>query len=400
MSSAAANGDASLKAPVLGLAPEVAQSAVRVKSESMPSGTPVCRGYDFNQGVDLSKMLQAAFTTGFQATNLALAIDEVRRMREWRLSHRPVTPDTEDELRDPEVRANAKCTIFLSYTSNMISCGLREVIRFLVQHKMVDCIVTTAGGVEEDLIKCLKPTYLGDFGLNGRELRLKGINRIGNLLVPNENYCSFEDWIKPILMAMTDEQAQLGRVWTPSSMIARLGQEINNEDSVYYWCWKHGIPVFCPALTDGSIGDMIYFHKYKRPEFMLDVTGDIKSINDIAVRAHATGMIVLGGGVVKHHTCNANLMRNGAEFSVFINTGSDFDGSDSGAKPDEAISWGKVKIDSRPVKLQAEATLVFPLIVAETFAKDFHASRTAMQQQQQSQHQQQPSTCVEESVSG
>jgi deoxyhypusine synthase len=67
-------------------------------------------------------------------------------------------------------------------------------------------------------------------------------------------------------------------------------------------------------------------------------------------------MIIIGGGLVKHHTCNANLMRNGADFSVFINTGQEFDGSDSGASPDEAISWGKVKSDSRPVKVCADAT--------------------------------------------
>ena len=56
---------------------------------------------------------------------------------------------------------------------------------------MIDVIVTTAGGVEEDLIKCLAPTYMGEFSLKGSELRDKGINRIGNLLVPNENYCTF-----------------------------------------------------------------------------------------------------------------------------------------------------------------------------------------------------------------
>ena len=60
------------------------------------------------------------------------------------------------------------------------------------------------------------------------------------------------------------------------------------------------------------------------------------------------GMIILGGGVVKHHICNANLMRNGADFSVFINTGQEFDGSDSGARPDEAISWGKIKVSVPP----------------------------------------------------
>ncbi|CAM9274492.1 unnamed protein product, partial [Chrysoparadoxa australica] len=174
--------------------------------------------------------------------------------------------------------------------------------------------------------------------------------------------------MNPILNAMTDEQ-ETGTIWTPSSMIARMGKEINNEDSVYYWAWKNDIPVFSPALTDGSIGDMIYFHKYKRPEFVLDISGDIRGINDIAVRAPATGMIILGGGVVKHHTCNANLMRNGADFSVFVNTGSEFDGSDSGARPDEAVSWGKIRLEARPVKLYAEATLVFPFLVAQTFAK-------------------------------
>ncbi|NXS52885.1 DHYS synthase, partial [Brachypteracias leptosomus] len=53
----------------------------------------------------------------------------------------------------------------------------RESIRYLVQHNMVDVLVTTAGGVEEDLIKCLAPTYIGDFSLRGRDLRQSGINR-------------------------------------------------------------------------------------------------------------------------------------------------------------------------------------------------------------------------------
>lgn len=88
----------------------------------------------------------------------------------------------------------------------MVSCGIRDTIRFLVEHQMVDCIVTTAGGVEEDLIKCLAPTYLGDFNLEGAKLRENGINRIGNLLVPNENYCLFEDWIMPHLDEMLGEQ--------------------------------------------------------------------------------------------------------------------------------------------------------------------------------------------------
>ncbi|KAG7376149.1 hypothetical protein PHYPSEUDO_014203 [Phytophthora pseudosyringae] len=68
-------------------------------------------------------------------------------------------------------------------------------------------------------------------------------------------------------------------------------------------------------------------------------------------------------------------MRNGADYAVFVNTGQEFDGSDAGARPDEAVSWGKLGLESKPVKLYADATVVFPLIMAETFAKDFHATK-------------------------
>jgi deoxyhypusine synthase len=351
--------------------PASVQEAILVASEFEPSKDDIeIRGVDFlglGDTSSLDKMMKSFLSTGFQATNVGHAIERINDMLKWRLSDIPIKETDSEEMRSPEFRKKTKCKIFLSYTSNMISSGVRETIKFLVQHKLVDVIVTTAGGIEEDFIKCLAPTYLGDFKLSGKELRKKGVNRIGNLLVPNKNYCLFEDWLSKILHTMTDEQVSEGKRWSPSKIIARLGKEIDNEDSVYYWAQKNNIPVFCPAITDGSLGDMMYFHNYKRPEFSCDIVDDIRAINDIAVRAPATGMIILGGGLVKHHTCNANLMRNGADFSVFINTGQEFDGSDSGASPDEAVSWGKVKMDSHPVKVSSDATLVFPLIVSQTF---------------------------------
>ena len=53
----------------------------------------------------------------------------------------------------------------------MASCGMRDIIRYLCQHKMIDCIVTTTGGIEEDFIKCMAHTYIGDFYLKGKDLR-------------------------------------------------------------------------------------------------------------------------------------------------------------------------------------------------------------------------------------
>ena len=365
----------------------------------MPDDHPICRGHDFSapSSNSIDAVMSSMLTTGFQATNVGLAVEEIRRMRSWRLSDVPWREGDDESLRDPALRSRVRARIFLAYTSNQISCGQREVIRYLVQNRMVDVLVTTAGGVEEDIVKCLEHTYMGEFGLDGRDLRRRGINRIGNLLVPNRNYCKFEDWLTPLLGKMHDEQdarwtqmaldlassmiegndapEPIPFPITPSEFISRLGKEIGNEESVLYWAHRNSIPVFCPALTDGSIGDMIYFHSYKRSGFALDIARDIRGINDLAVRSHATGQVIIGGGVVKHHTCNANLMRNGADFSVYVNTGQEFDGSDSGASPEEAISWGKIRVTARPVKVCADATIVFPLIVSQTFARDVDAWR-------------------------
>lgn len=77
----------------------------------------------------------------------------------------------------------------------------------------VDVLVTTAGGIEEDFIKCLAPTYIGDFRLPGSKLRSQGLNRIGNLIAPNSNYVKFEEWVMPILDAMLEEQKKEASLW-------------------------------------------------------------------------------------------------------------------------------------------------------------------------------------------
>ena len=173
----------------------------------------------------------------------------------------------------------------------------------------------------------------------------------------------------PLLDEMLSEQQSKGTVWSPRTMIWKLGEAITDESSICYWAARNKIPIFCPAITDGSIGDMIYFHSFKNPGLVVDIAQDIRAINDLATKSRASGMLIFGGGLVKHHICNANLMRNGANYAVFVNTGQEFDGSDSGAKPDEAVSWGKVR-DATPVKVYADATLILPLLVAQTFARE------------------------------
>ena len=330
--------------------PSKATDAVLLASAPVPANSQVISGIDFDhhQGdITVNHLVSAMASTGFQASAVADAVRIIADMRAWK---------------DPETGDGT--TIFLGYTSNLISSGLRETIRYLVQHQHVSALVTTAGGVEEDLIKCLAPTYLGSFSASGKTLRSQGMNRIGNLIVPNSNYCAFEDWVVPILDQMLREQ-EISKstedpiYWTPSKVTARLGQEIKHESSVLYWAWKNNIPMFCPALTDGSLGDMLYFHTFKSSpdQLRIDIVEDIRRINTISVRAKRAGMIVLGGGVVKHHIANACLMRNGAESAVYINTAQEFDGSDAGARPDEAVSWGKIRTDAPSVKVRIKLSV-------------------------------------------
>lgn len=306
-----------------------------------PKNFTAIKGYDFNNKLDYNKLLDSFSTTGFQASNLGKAIEIIKKMRE------------------------EKCTIFLGYTSNMVTSGLRDVFRYLAEHKLVDVIVTTAGGVEEDFIKCFEPFILGDFNADGKELREKGINRTGNIFVPNERYVRFEKFFIPFLEEVNKEN----KIYPVSEIIKKLGEKINSKESIYYWTSKNNIPVFCPAFTDGSMGDMIYFFKYKHSEFKIDITEDIKKLNDIAITAEKTGLIILGSGIVKHHICNANMFRNGAEYAVYINNAQEFDGSDSGARPEEAISWGKILPEAKHVKVFGDATIIFPLIVAKCFTE-------------------------------
>ncbi len=301
-------------------------------------------GYDFDEGIDYSKIIKSYKGAGFQASQFSQAVEVVNNM------------------------INSKAKIFLGYTSNMVSSGNRDIIRYLAKHKKVHVLVTTAGGIEEDIMKCIGDFKLGCFRAKGSELYEKGINRIGNIFVGNDLYVKLEEFIQPILQEFYDKQKKTGKFATPSDLIWKFGERINDERSIYYWAFRNKIPVYSPAITDGAIGGNVYYFKSKHPDFVLDMAGDCKRLNDETVGLDKSGVIILGAGLVKHAILEANIFRNGADYAVYINTSQEFDGSDSGALPEEAVSWGKLKQDTQSVKVFADATLVFPLLVSESFA--------------------------------
>ncbi|KFM59969.1 putative deoxyhypusine synthase, partial [Stegodyphus mimosarum] len=111
--------------------PSVARDAV-LKKSSLPKEKQFVKGYDFNDGIDYNAIFESYKTSGFQATNLGLAIEEINKMllcRDQSLR----SEDHDDMESDPFIRRKSNCTIFLGYTSNMASSGIRDTIRFLVQ---------------------------------------------------------------------------------------------------------------------------------------------------------------------------------------------------------------------------------------------------------------------------
>ena len=202
-------------------------------------GSQKIEGPDFNNIERIDQIFDHYKSLGIQSSNLHDAIESVKKMIKWRLSDEPINENENDEFKDPEIRKKVKCTIFLGYTSNLVSSGVREIIRYLAEHSMIDCIVTTTGGIEEDFIKCMSDFYVGQFHNDDSNLRDNQIMRIGNIFLKNENYMKLEDWFMPILHELNEKQKKEGKVFSPSMIIDYMGMKINNPKSVYYWCHKN-----------------------------------------------------------------------------------------------------------------------------------------------------------------
>ena len=301
-------------------------------------------GYDFRGEFDFEEMLESYETTGFQASHLHEAIELAKKMRE----------------------EDAK--IYLTFTSNIISSGLRETVAYLARENLVDVMITTSGSVTEDVIKTEKPFKMGEWDAEEEELRDKGVNRLGNIFVPSDRYMFLEEYLNDFFPDFFKEK----KVRTPSEFNRELGETLEDEDSFLYNASKNDIPVFCPALIDAEVGNFLFYYKQEEEEDVgIEILEDYDNLIHEGLESEKTGLIVVGGGVPKHQAIMTNLFRGGADYAVYISTGMEGDGSLSGAPPKEAVSWGKIKQDVKNyTQVEAEATLVFPMLVAAAFKKE------------------------------
>lgn len=256
---------------------------------------------------------------------------------------------------------NEACYTFLSFPACIVATGVRGVIKDLVKHGFVDCIITTCGTLDHDLARIWKDYYHGSFGMNDAELHKRGVNRLGNVLVPNESYGEIlEEKLQPLFETIEN------KTYSSRELIFEVGKQLNAENSIIYWASKKNVPVFVPGITDGAFGFQLWMYAQDN-EMTVEPLKDESELSDIIYSAEKTGALMIGGGISKHHTIWWNQFRGGLDYAVYITTAPEWDGSLSGAKMREAVSWGKVKEDASYVTIEGDATTILPILALALF---------------------------------
>ncbi len=255
---------------------------------------------------------------------------------------------------------NKDVTRFLSFPADIVSTGLRGIINELLKKKLVDVIITTAGTLDHDIARSVANYYCGIFEYDDRELASLHISRLGNVMVPEENYGpAIEKFVQPIL----DEMYRDVKNPAPADIIKTVGKHLGDESSILYNAALNDVPIFVPGITDGSFGAQLWSYYERKRDFIINILEDEHRISDIIFNAKKSGALMIGGGISKHHTIWWNQFRDGLDYAVYLTTAQEFDGSLSGAKLEEAISWNKVKADAEFVNIIGEATVLLPLLL-------------------------------------
>jgi len=299
-------------------------------------GPPV-KDVSLRKGMGLNKLVkQLQAGGGFVAKKVGVAVDILERMER-----------------------DGACVKFLSFPACIVATGCRGVIRDLVQKKLVDVIITTCGTLDHDLARAWKSYYHGDFMMDDAKLHRAGINRLGNILVPNESYgLVLEEKMQPILGELWREGK---REISGKELVWEFGKRANRS-SILYWAWKNKIPIYVPGIFDGAFGSQLWLFWQDHRDFRLDQFSDQQELADLVFGAKRTGALMVGGGISKHHTIWWNAFRGGLDYAVYITTAPEWDGSLSGARMREAVSWGKVKEKAKYVTAEGDATVLLPLI--------------------------------------
>ena len=295
--------------------------------------------YSIGSGDVESIIRSMSSSGGFESRNLATGINILRTMRDDR-----------------------RCTRFLSFVAAIVSTGVRGIIRDMLKNNMFQCVITTCGALDHDIARTYEKYFAGEFEIDDKLLHQYKIHRLGNVLIPNENYGPLIE--KKMQKWLTDlYKESVTKEFSSFDITKYIGSRLD-ETSFLYWASKNNIPVIVPGIVDGAVGSQIWLFYQNHKDFKLNLLSDQSKLSDIIYEAKKTGAFMLGGGISKHHTLWWNQFRGGLDYAVYVTTAAEWDGSLSGAQVAEAISWGKVRTMAKQVTIHGEATTLLPFIYA------------------------------------
>jgi len=287
-------------------------------------------------GMQIDELIFKFGSIGYQATELSEATKVALKMK----------------------RAGAK--IFLTFTSNMVTSGLRGLFAQLCKLKFPNILVTTSGSIEEDLMKSFGEDFkISNFYADDTALHEKGENRVGNLVIRNESYMKFEDKMNEYLEKIYSKKRRI----SASELLREIGLLIEDENSFLYQAAKNNIPIYCPGIADSSFGFQLFMFQQKNQDFIVDTILDMKRVTEDLSFDEKKGLISLGGSISKHYAVFSALLSGGFDYAVYLTTSQPSSGSMSGATTSEAKSWGKLKDDSEAATVVGDVTINFPLMI-------------------------------------
>lgn len=261
------------------------------------------------------------------------------------------------------------CTIFLGAAGALSAGGLRLLIAHLIEHRYVDCLVSTGANLYHDLHETRgRRHYIGSPRENDAVLQRGRIDRVYDTYAREDEFVENDEWIAAFALSLQR------RPYTSREFLYCLGGHLWEEtrrDGILTAAYRAAVPIFCPAIADSSIGMGISQARHQDPAAgHVDVVGDIIESANLVIRHPRTASIVLGGGTPKNFINQASVQAEfyderigGHRFALQIVTDVPHFGGASGSSLEEAQSWGKLAADAEQVTVQCDVTVALPLLV-------------------------------------
>ena len=259
-------------------------------------------------------------------------------------------------------------TIFMGMAGALSAGGLRMVVAFLIEHRYIDCLVSTGANLYHDLHETRgRHHYLGSAHANDAALAEDRIDRVYDTYASEEEFCDNDVWIGDFVTSLEE------RSYTSREFLNQLGGHLwkdTHQNGILTAAFRAGVPIFCPAIADSSIGMGLSQGRHKNPRSgHIDIIGDIIESANLIIRRPRTASVVLGGGTPKNFINQASVQAEffsaavgGHKYALQIVTDVPHYGGASGSTLEEAQSWGKLATDAAQVTVHADATVALPIL--------------------------------------